>query len=1173
MSAEDPPPVLALILATSIGLTQDSISHGTRGATPSFTQQRIQVPTAYETNVQVTEAFAVNDAGWTVGYYQDPGNSAVFVGYIWDNAKHINSEWSGGDADRNMVRLGELGGDDVRVADINDTSPAYLVGRSRDGQGRDRAVFWSTTGGLNTANQISNTTFNWDAEAVAVNNDSPPAIVGWGEISDGGARKAFYRAGGGTITQIPGFGGSGVTTGDVMARDVNDGEEVVGHGFRTVSGVTRRRAFSWTPGDNTLTLLALPTGYDTSDAFAVNNAGNIVGWMSGPSNPQRACIWSSNGATASILVQPGGVELSEARDINASGHACGRARIGGVYHGVVWIESLTAVYRADQVQLGGYPGRIDAFFDINAAPNGLLTVVGSGVSGSRTEGVIMRSHLALGPGRSSGKAIGSVSFDSTGSSDLDLPAGGQDDAHVAYEYDSSPDELGMDRANTISISPGGSVSPSSVSVNDETSESGTFTCTANPGSEGMILTVSFEIDGQSVDYAYQRNFGTIRVHNAAPTIGGLSPSSVEWGSADTPITVTGTKFVGVGLGNWSDSEAYLNGAAVPTAVTSSTQLIATAPAAQLTAPATLPVTVRNIAPGGGTSNSVDFTVTKAATSMTAGNYQGERLQTIQLSATLKRTSSQAPLGNKTVQFEVDGLNVGSAVTSSTGTATLSYLIPQNLALGAHSVKASFDGDTLYFNSSVTTTLTVVNSAPVASLAGSALRFDGTNDKVQFPDFGLVAPTSAITIEMWVKADVGKTQYMMVTENQNAANRIGINGPGNSGAVRFEFGTVSMGGLLSDTITGLTGSWNHLTFVAEDGVLTDKMEVYKNGVLEGSSATASTYVRTAVDLLLAGSTSAFFDGEIDEVRIWNRAKTATEILRDYRSQLTGTESGLNFMWCLDEAAGLVTNDLGSVGLDGNLLNGPTWIASGATIDTVNTYEELATPIRLGGFDPDGDPLTYEIVTQPSNGSISGTLPNMIYTGDRDFVGVDKVGYRVSDGSQWSDEFMVTINVGQRDFPANYVDYSVGPQGAEVGAHNAANLSADDGTRATFQSTVVPNQSIPPIKVTIDFTSTIVASDAEAIEISLNAQSQFANIEQRLSLINQTNGTLLLLDSYTFTTANSDRTRTAMTSTDVSKYISNSNRIQVVAQYIKVGVIPQAVFRSRIDHAQAWVRKKI
>src|SRR5919109_936900 len=49
--------------------------------------------------------------------------------------------------------------------------------------------------------------------------------------------------------------------------------------------------------------------------------------------------------------------------------------------------------------------------------------------------------------------------------------------------------------------------------------------------------------------------------------------------------------------------------------------------------------------------------------------------------------------------------------------------------------------------------------------------------------------------------------------------------------------------------------------------------------------------------------------------------------------------------------------------------------------------LATPIILQGSDPNGDPLTFSIVTPPTQGTLSGTAPNLIYTPRSDFLGPD------------------------------------------------------------------------------------------------------------------------------------------------------------------------------------------
>jgi hypothetical protein len=65
--------------------------------------------------------------------------------------------------------------------------------------------------------------------------------------------------------------------------------------------------------------------------------------------------------------------------------------------------------------------------------------------------------------------------------------------------------------------------------------------------------------------------------------------------------------------------------------------------------------------------------------------------------------------------------------------------------------------------------------------------------------------------------------------------------------------------------------------------------------------------------------------------------------------------------------------------------------------------------LAGTDPDGDPLTYHIVTGPSNGTLSGTEPNLIYTPNPDFWGQDEFSFKLHDGIENSMLASVLIKV--------------------------------------------------------------------------------------------------------------------------------------------------------------------
>jgi hypothetical protein len=67
-------------------------------------------------------------------------------------------------------------------------------------------------------------------------------------------------------------------------------------------------------------------------------------------------------------------------------------------------------------------------------------------------------------------------------------------------------------------------------------------------------------------------------------------------------------------------------------------------------------------------------------------------------------------------------------------------------------------------------------------------------------------------------------------------------------------------------------------------------------------------------------------------------------------------------------------------------------------TYSTIEGVPVPVEMTGWDPDGDPVTFELYTNsPPVGTVSGPLTNLLYTPASGFVGTDTVLYLVSDGS--------------------------------------------------------------------------------------------------------------------------------------------------------------------------------
>jgi len=67
------------------------------------------------------------------------------------------------------------------------------------------------------------------------------------------------------------------------------------------------------------------------------------------------------------------------------------------------------------------------------------------------------------------------------------------------------------------------------------------------------------------------------------------------------------------------------------------------------------------------------------------------------------------------------------------------------------------------------------------------------------------------------------------------------------------------------------------------------------------------------------------------------------------------------------------------------------------------------ILLEGSDEDNDTLIYALKVQPAYGTLKGSLPNLVYTPNKDYVGKDSFSYIVNDGIVNSNIALVTIDI--------------------------------------------------------------------------------------------------------------------------------------------------------------------
>lgn len=82
---------------------------------------------------------------------------------------------------------------------------------------------------------------------------------------------------------------------------------------------------------------------------------------------------------------------------------------------------------------------------------------------------------------------------------------------------------------------------------------------------------------------------------------------------------------------------------------------------------------------------------------------------------------------------------------------------------------------------------------------------------------------------------------------------------------------------------------------------------------------------------------------------------------------------------------------------------------AASQSLSTDIDTPLNITLAGTDAEGDPLTYSVLTQPENGTLSGDGPNLTFTPAEGFEGETSFTFSTNDGALDSEVATVTITV--------------------------------------------------------------------------------------------------------------------------------------------------------------------
>ncbi|MBX4196207.1 hypothetical protein KW805_01310 [Candidatus Pacearchaeota archaeon] len=209
----------------------------------------------------------------------------------------------------------------------------------------------------------------------------------------------------------------------------------------------------------------------------------------------------------------------------------------------------------------------------------------------------------------------------------------------------------------------------------------------------------------------------------------------------------------------------------------------------------------------------------------------------------------------------------------------------------------------------------------------AFEFDGVNDKITVADSNDLSPitTNRFTVAFWMK--VGATNFVGEGSGKDYIHLLGKGATGNHEFVFRQYNSSNSegrGNRLSFYIFDLNGGngigsyvqeplavgqWVHLVGVYDGS----KVQLYKNGVLKDSDSTSGMTPGNGNAPLQIGTRdgNSYFKGSIDDVKVYNRALSASEVKALYEGSgvITGNSvpsaptnlrattniSGVNLMW--------------------------------------------------------------------------------------------------------------------------------------------------------------------------------------------------------------------------------------------------------------------------------------
>ncbi len=177
---------------------------------------------------------------------------------------------------------------------------------------------------------------------------------------------------------------------------------------------------------------------------------------------------------------------------------------------------------------------------------------------------------------------------------------------------------------------------------------------------------------------------------------------------------------------------------------------------------------------------------------------------------------------------------------------------------------------------------------IAGHTGNALSFDGASSWVTIPDSPSLDLTTGMTVEAWVKPTaLSGWRCVVLKETALTPQTLAYGLYANNNAPQPA--ATIRAGAADSTATGTAGlalnAWTHVAMTYDGATL----RMFVNAVQVGSTPVTGAMVTSASPLRIGGNSmwGEYFSGAIDDVRVYNRALSTTEVQTDMNTPVTGT----------------------------------------------------------------------------------------------------------------------------------------------------------------------------------------------------------------------------------------------------------------------------------------------